>query len=59
MATRAPTSTCARPLLNQNFLVIRAGDGTTAFACPTDVPVDPAAGNLVNSNTLVHQPAPT
>ena len=46
------------PLLNQNFLVIGAGNGTQPFTCPTDVPVDPAAGNLVNSNTLVHQPAP-
>jgi Tfp pilus assembly protein PilV len=46
------------PLLNQNFLVIRAGDGTQAFTCPTDGPADPAAGDLINSNTLVHQPAP-
>jgi Tfp pilus assembly protein PilV len=47
------------PLLNQNFLVIRAGNNTTAFTCPTDGPIDPATGNLVNSNTLVHQPPPT
>jgi hypothetical protein len=53
------------PLTNQNFLVIRAGngDGTpgngTAFTCPTDVPADPAAGDFVNSNTLPHQPPPT
>jgi hypothetical protein len=46
------------PLLNQNFLVIRAGDGAQAFGCPTDIPANPAAGDLVNSNTLVHQPAP-
>jgi Tfp pilus assembly protein PilV len=46
-------------LLNQNFLVIRAGDGTLAFTCPTDGPIDPATGNLVNSNTLVQQPPPT
>lgn len=45
-------------LRNQNFLVIRAGDGTTAFTCPTDAPIDPVAGDLINSNTLVHQPAP-
>lgn len=45
-------------LLNQNFLVIRAGNGTTVFTCPTDGPIDPAAGNLINSNTLLHQPAP-
>lgn len=47
------------PLLNQNFLVIRAGNGVVAFTCPTDGPVDPATGNLINSNTLVHQPPPT
>lgn len=47
------------PLWNQNFLVIRAGNGTQAFTCPTDSPANPAAGDLVNSNTLVHQPAPT
>lgn len=46
-------------LRNQNFLVIRAGDGTTPFQCPADVDADPAAGDLVNSNTLLHQPAPT
>jgi Tfp pilus assembly protein PilV len=46
------------PLSDQNFLVIRAGNDTLAFGCPTDVPVDPASGNLINSNTLVHQPAP-
>jgi Tfp pilus assembly protein PilV len=46
------------PLLNQNFLVIRAGDDTQAYGCPTDGPADPANGDLVNSNTLVHQPAP-
>jgi Tfp pilus assembly protein PilV len=46
------------PLTNQNFLVIRAGDGTVPFACPTDAPANPSAGDFVNSNTLVHQPAP-
>jgi Tfp pilus assembly protein PilV len=46
------------PLTNQNFLVIRAGDGTTPFQCPTDVAADPGAGDFVNSNTLLHQPAP-
>lgn len=56
--------TMLEPLTNQNFLVIRAGngDGTpgngTAFTCPTDVPADPAAGDFVNSNTLPHQPPP-
>ena len=48
--------TCARTrvktnLINQNFLVI-AGNKT----CPTDVAADPAAGDLINSNTLPHQP---
>jgi hypothetical protein len=46
------------PLADQNFLVIRAGDGTLPFTCPTDTPADPAAGDLINSNTLPHQPAP-
>ena len=46
------------PLSNQNFLVIRAGDGTNPFHCPTDVPADPEAGDFVNSNTLTHQPPP-
>ncbi len=50
--------TVLQPLVNQNFLVIRAGDGSLPFACPTDVAADPAAGDFVNSNTLVHQPAP-
>ncbi|HMO48585.1 MAG TPA: hypothetical protein PKB14_21485 [Rubrivivax sp.] len=51
-------------LTDQNFLVIRAGndDGVNptpqAFTCPTDVAANPAAGDFVNSNTLVHQPAP-
>jgi Tfp pilus assembly protein PilV len=47
------------PLTNQNFLVIRAGNGTQPFTCPTDVPADPAAGDFVNSNTLPHQPPPS
>lgn len=38
-------------LVNQNFLVISA-----AQSCPTDGPADLATGNLVNSNTLLHQP---
>lgn len=50
-------SDVAGPLVNQNFLVIRAGDGARAFRCPTDGLADPATGDLVNSNTLVHQPA--
>lgn len=39
-------------LLNQNFLVIRAGDGTTAFTCPGDDSTTP----LVNGQTWLHQP---
>ena len=38
-------------ITNQNFLVIAASQ-----ACPTDVAIDPAAGNLINSNTRQHQP---
>ena len=38
-------------LVNQNFLVIEGSK-----TCPTDVPVDAASHNLVNSNTLQHQP---
>ena len=50
------SATCAKTrvktnLINQNFLVI-AGNK----ACPTDVAADPAAGDLINSNTLLHQP---
>jgi len=41
-------------LTNQNFVVIRS-----VKHCPTDVPADPAHGDLVNSNTLQHQPAPS
>jgi len=40
-------------LTNQNFVVISARKH-----CPTDVPADPANGDLVNSNTLQHQPRP-
>ncbi|HSW07905.1 type IV pilus modification PilV family protein [Aquabacterium sp.] len=38
-------------LINQNFLVIEGSK-----TCPTDVAVNPAAGDLVNTNTLQHQP---
>jgi Tfp pilus assembly protein PilV len=41
-------------LTNQNFIVIRASK-----TCPTDVPANPASGDLINSNTLQHQPAPS
>lgn len=40
-------------LANQNFLVIRAGDGTTAFTCPADDTATP----LIQSNTWDHQPS--
>ena len=39
-------------LTNQNFLVIAAGDGTTAFDCPAD---DPATE--LDTTTWHHQPA--
>lgn len=39
-------------LVNQNFLVITAGSGTAAFACPGDDLTTP----LVNGNTYAHQP---
>lgn len=40
-------------LTDQNFVVISA-----AKTCPTDVPANPASGDVVNSNTLQHQPTP-
>jgi Tfp pilus assembly protein PilV len=40
-------------LTNQNFVVI-----SSSKTCPADVPANPAAGDLVNSNTLQHQPTP-
>lgn len=43
----------AGPLLNQNFLVIRAGDGVSAFDCPADDTSTP----YVNGNTWRHQPS--
>ncbi len=39
------------PLQNKNFLVIRAGNGTTAFVCPADDSSTP-----IESNTWPHQP---
>ncbi|HSB21896.1 MAG TPA: prepilin-type N-terminal cleavage/methylation domain-containing protein [Burkholderiaceae bacterium] len=41
-------------LTNQNFVVIRS-----MMHCPTDVSADPANGDLVDSNTLQHQPTPS
>lgn len=46
-----------RNLVNQNFLVIRAGDGVNAFDCPDDVVPTPPELNLINSGTWHHQPA--
>ncbi len=46
-----PDSRVTANLINQNFLVI-PGDRS----CPNDTAVDLAAGKLVNSNTLQHQP---
>lgn len=40
-------------LINQNYLVIRAGDGTTPFDCPADDTATP----LINGNTWHHQPS--
>lgn len=40
-------------LQNQNFLVIKAGNGTDAFDCPADDTATP----LVNGNTWHHQPS--
>ncbi|MBK7062116.1 MAG: hypothetical protein IPH51_17035 [Rubrivivax sp.] len=40
-------------LANQNFLVIPAGDGTTAFTCPADDTATP----LLQGNTWDHQPS--
>ena len=40
-------------LVNQNYVVIRAGDGTTPFGCPTDDPLTP----YVDGSTWPQQPA--
>ena len=44
----------ATSLVNKNFLVIRAGNGSTAFECPGDDTSTP----FVNGNTWRHQPSP-
>lgn len=41
----------AKSLVQQNFLVIRAGDGVTAYDCPPDGPA-----TFRNTNTWRHQP---
>lgn len=51
-------------LTNQNFLVIRGGDGSTAFTCPVEPPACPAGSPaptcdttpLVDGDTRRHQP---
>lgn len=40
------------PLVQQNFLVISAGDGTNPYACPADGPIP-----FMNSTTFPHQPS--
>jgi Tfp pilus assembly protein PilV len=40
-------------LANQNFLVMLAGNGSTAFTCPVD---NPATTPLVSGDTFAHQP---
>lgn len=42
-----------RSLGNKNYLLIRAGDDTISYGCPTDDTSTP----LVNGNTCPHQPA--
>jgi Tfp pilus assembly protein PilV len=43
-------------LLFQNFLIIRGGDeNDRRLRCPTDVAADPANGDFVSTNTLLHQ----
>jgi Tfp pilus assembly protein PilV len=39
-------------LINQNFLVINAGDGTNPYACP----MDSNSADFINGNTWQHQP---
>jgi Tfp pilus assembly protein PilV len=40
-------------LTDQNFVAV-----PTEKHCPTDTAADPSTGDLINSNTLQHQPAP-
>lgn len=40
------------PLANQNYLVIRAGNGSDPFTCPADEPLS----TRTNTNTWHHQP---
>jgi Tfp pilus assembly protein PilV len=47
----ACTAKVTTNLVNQNFLVIAGSK-----SCPTDVAANPSTGDLVNSNTLQHQP---
>lgn len=49
-----PYVNVAVPRSQQNYLLVRAGDGTNVWSCPSDSSV-PAA---LNVNTVPHQPAP-
>ena len=40
------------PLVDQNFLVVRAGNGLAAYDCPGDI-----AGDFLDTNTWHHQPS--
>lgn len=46
-------TTVTTSLVNQNFLLILGGDGTTAFDCPADDTATPR----INGNTYHHQPS--
>jgi len=46
-------SNVSTSLINQNFLLIQAGNGSVVFACPGDDTTTP----FISGNTLPHQPA--
>lgn len=48
----ATYTSVASGLINQNFLVIRAGNGTSAYACPGDDTSTPD----IDGTTVAHQP---
>ena len=43
-------------LVNQNFLMIGAGDGTTAFTCPNETD-STGVLEFIDGDTYRHQPA--
>jgi hypothetical protein len=43
-------------LTNQNFLVIRAGRGSSEHDSPFDCPSDDTSTEFVNGDTRLHQP---